>query len=41
MSRIPCLLCGVLLVLLVSSLASASSVVKIHIDDTIQPITAE
>jgi len=41
MSRIRCFLCCVLLVLLGSSLAVAGSVVKIRIDDTIQPITAE
>ena len=41
MFRIRSLLCFVLLALLGTSVASANSVVKIRIDDTIQPITAE
>ena len=35
------LLCCTVLALLLSSLASASTIVKVRIDDTIQPITAE
>ncbi len=41
MFRIRSLLCLVLLALLGTSVASANSIVKIRIDDTIQPITAE
>ena len=41
MSRTRSLLCCILLVLLGASLASANSVVKIRVDDTIQPIAAE
>ena len=41
MSQVRSLVCLVLLALLGTSLASANSVVKIRIDDTIQPITAE
>ncbi|HME33071.1 MAG TPA: nodulation protein NfeD [Terriglobales bacterium] len=41
MSRTRSLLCCILLALLGTSLASANSVVKIRIDDTIQPIAAE
>ncbi len=41
MFRTRSLLCLVLLALLGTSVASANSVVKIRIDDTIQPITAE
>jgi membrane-bound serine protease (ClpP class) len=41
MSRTRSLLCCVLLALLGTNLASANSVVKIRIDDTIQPIAAE
>ncbi len=41
MSRTRSFLCCILLTLLCTSLASANSVVKITIDDTIQPITAE
>ena len=41
MSRIRSLLVLLLLALLGASVASANSVVKIRMDDTIQPITAE
>jgi len=41
MFRTRCFLCSVLLALLGSTMASANSVVKVRIDDTIQPITAE
>jgi len=41
MSQIRSFLCCILLALLGTSLASANSVVKIRVDDTIQPITAE
>ena len=41
MSRIRSFLCCVLLLVLAAGLASANSVVKIRIDDTIQPISAE
>ena len=41
MSQTRSFLCCILLVLLGTSVASANSVVKIRVDDTIQPITAE
>ena len=41
MSRIRCILCCGLLALFATSVAAANSIVKIRIDDTIQPITAE
>ena len=41
MSQVRSLVCLLLLALLGTSVASANSVVKIRIDDTIQPITAE
>jgi membrane-bound serine protease (ClpP class) len=41
MSQTRVFLCCILLVLLGANLASANSVVKIRVDDTIQPITAE
>jgi membrane-bound serine protease (ClpP class) len=41
MSRIRSFLCCILLALLGTSLASANSVVKIRVDDTIQPIAEE
>ncbi|MGB8889221.1 MAG: nodulation protein NfeD [Candidatus Korobacteraceae bacterium] len=41
MTRIRIALCALLLTLLASSSASANSVVKIKVDDTIQPISAE
>ena len=41
MSRIRFILCCGLLALFATSVAAANSIVKIRIDDTIQPITAE
>lgn len=41
MSRTRFILCCGLLAMLATSLASANSIVKIRVDDTIQPITAE
>jgi membrane-bound serine protease (ClpP class) len=41
MSQVRSLFCVVLLALLCTSVASANTLVKIRIDDTIQPITAE
>ncbi len=41
MSRFRSVLCCTLLVMLGASLASAGTVVKVRVDDTIQPITAE
>ncbi len=41
MSRIRFIFCGGLLALFASSVAAANSIVKIRVDDTIQPITAE
>ncbi len=41
MSRTRFILCCGLLAILATGLASANSIVKIRVDDTIQPITAE
>ena len=41
MSRFRSVLCCTLLVMLGASLASAGTVVKVRVDDTIQPVTAE